>query len=320
MTTIDPDEEPIFQFEDRPEADAEPDTDTKAPTFEGVEIPLDLFNFGNGKLPAEALQKIGIGGHRLHPAAAAAFATWRQAAAAAGIDLTLTDSYRTFDEQVDLKKRKPTLSATPGKSVHGWGFAIDAAIGMPPKEFGKTVFAWMKENGPSIGWNLGRPKDEPWHWVYRGPKDIGGGGGGGTTTTTTTSTSTTLALGSSGDAVVRVQTLLGVPADGQFGPATDAAVRAFQQAHGLEVDGRVGPATLAALQAAVARPAADRPELKKGSTGDFVRELQTLLGITADGQFGSGTEAAVKAFQQAHGLAADGRVGPNTWAALTGGS
>jgi murein DD-endopeptidase MepM/ murein hydrolase activator NlpD len=54
-------------------------------------------------------------------------------------------------------------------------------------------------------------------------------------------------LGSSGDAVVEIQRQLGVPADGSFGPVTDAAVREFQARNGLDVDGVVGPATWTAL-------------------------------------------------------------------------
>jgi putative chitinase len=65
-----------------------------------------------------------------------------------------------------------------------------------------------------------------------------------------------LKLGSSGPDVKAVQQKLknlGFDpngTDGNFGPGTDKAVRAFQQAKGLGVDGKVGPGTLAALDAA----------------------------------------------------------------------
>ena len=53
------------------------------------------------------------------------------------------------------------------------------------------------------------------------------------------------------------------------------------------------------------------PELKKGSTGEYVKILQMALMV--DGIFGAATEIAVKAFQKRVGLTADGIVGPNTW-------
>lgn len=61
--------------------------------------------------------------------------------------------------------------------------------------------------------------------------------------------------------------------------------------------------------------------LKKGMTGDDVRELQTALNragyrVTVDGVFGSGTYTAVKTFQMTHNLTADGIAGPATWAEL----
>jgi hypothetical protein len=61
-------------------------------------------------------------------------------------------------------------------------------------------------------------------------------------------------------------------------------------------------------------PPIDKPQLKRGSTGDDVRELQHILFV--DGFYGPTTENAVKSFQRTHGLSADGIVGPDTWAAL----
>lgn len=56
----------------------------------------------------------------------------------------------------------------------------------------------------------------------------------------------TLRVGSSGADVQKWQMILGVKADGKFGPATDAATRAWQRAHGLTPDGVVGPQTWSA--------------------------------------------------------------------------
>lgn len=61
------------------------------------------------------------------------------------------------------------------------------------------------------------------------------------------------------------------------------------------------------------------PVLKKGSKGVYVNLLQRLLGIDADGIFGSGTLAAVKAYQAKNRLTVDGIVGKQTWGKLTEG-
>jgi len=53
--------------------------------------------------------------------------------------------------------------------------------------------------------------------------------------------------------------------------------------------------------------------LKKGSKGDDVKQLQKLLNIKIDGDFGPATELAVMRFQAQNGLKTDGIVGPKTW-------
>jgi peptidoglycan hydrolase-like protein with peptidoglycan-binding domain len=61
------------------------------------------------------------------------------------------------------------------------------------------------------------------------------------------------------------------------------------------------------------------PVLRKGSTEPEVRDLQEALKALGhdpgpiDGVFGSRTEDAVRAFQQAKGIAVDGIVGRVTW-------
>lgn len=129
--------------------------------------------------------------------------------------------------------------------------------------------------------------------------------------------STTLCqLGDTGDTVRQLQQRLALqyylPVTGTYGSATDACVRAYQAANGITANGNVGPITWKKLF----------PVLKMGRGGkDEVRPLQMLLcnqkhNVLIDGIFGSGTQAAVKAYQTLRSLTSDGIVGENTWASL----
>jgi hypothetical protein len=333
MPSVDLNEEPLFDIEATHEPDVDGGEERGGPTvLEGVTIPFDILEYGNGRLPDDQLESIGIGSHRLHRTAAQGFAQWRELARQAGIDLTCTDSYRTLALQERLKKEKPKWSATPGRSVHGWGFAVDVAVGTPPTAFGPSVLQWLKENGPPNGWHLGRPKDEPWHWVFRGTgAPITTPTPGGTKTDTKANGSdsalqtpaddallasnATVSAGSTGLLVGILRGLLGLPPGEAFDADVDAAVRAFQQSNGLTVDGRVGPITWGTLRRVTAP--VDRPILALGASGDAVQWLQRRLARKPDGQFGPRTQEAVTGFQRAAALSPDGRVGPITWGALT---
>ena len=147
--------------------------------------------------------------------------------------------------------------------------------------------------------------------------------------------------GQSGGCVATLQALLNgkgqsLAVDGEFGPLTLAAVRAFQQSAGLAVDGIVGPNTKAALYSNISggggsgAPApinlssASCPTyIQRGQHSGCVTELQSLLNhhgaeLAVDGDFGPLTETAVRAFQAEKGLAVDGIVGPQTKSALYG--
>ncbi len=115
-----------------------------------------------------------------------------------------------------------------------------------------------------------------------------------------------LRKGVAGEPVKILQAKLGVPADGDFGPATETALKAYQQKNGLAVDGVAGPDTF------VKMGLGELVLLAQGARGESVKKLQQALGIPADGQFGPATEKAVSAFQASHGLEVDGLAGPDT--------
>jgi D-alanyl-D-alanine carboxypeptidase len=144
-----------------------------------------------------------------------------------------------------------------------------------------------------------------------------------------------LSAGSSGDAVSKLQTRLQAlgfysgALDGQYGQGTAAAVKLFQSQHGLTADGLAGTETLNALYSDAAEtyiptptPSPTPSMLSKGDKGDAVRALQQRLkdlgyySGNVDGDFGGGTQEAVRLFQSQNGLDVDGVSGGATLAAV----
>ena len=136
-------------------------------------------------------------------------------------------------------------------------------------------------------------------------------------------------------------------ADGVFGPKMTATVKAFQKQFNLTADGVVGRSTwykisyiyvsvkdLAELTSEGETASGTLSDgtwngttLRQGSTGAAVEQLQfwlntlaqyesALPSVAVDGIFGSGTAAAVRAFQYRYGLTVDGVVGHTTWEQL----
>ena len=140
------------------------------------------------------------------------------------------------------------------------------------------------------------------------------------------SSATRLEKGSTGSAVKDLQTKLkklgyyDAYVDGDYGDTTVAAVKAFQKKYNLTADGIAGKETLKKLDSAYKNADSDKDDdsLRMGDSGSAVKDLQTKLKKlgyydgTVDSTFGSGTYAAVKAFQKKYNLTADGVAGSET--------
>jgi peptidoglycan hydrolase-like protein with peptidoglycan-binding domain len=283
-----------------------------------------------------------------------------------GSGVTEHSDGRALDWMLDV--RNPTQKAI-ADSVTRWLSAPDAQgrPGAMARRFGIMYIIWnhrmWRAYDPGRGWAAytgpvphtdhihfsfswdGAYKRTSW-WTGKAltTVDLGPAAAPRPTSPPATPTATgypTLARGSRGAVVAIGQRAVGTAADGDFGPLTEAAVRAWQGRHGVKATGQLDQPTWARLVALRVVPArtsppvttppvttADQPTsplaahakttLRRGASGPAVLALQRALRVAADGAFGTVTEAAVKAFQARRNLPANGIVGPSTWAALMG--
>ncbi len=268
-----------------------------------VKMPAALKSVEPGKLHASLLRDIPTGG-KLFYLAADAWNAMVEAAKADGVELKPTSSgdlYRSYDSQKAgflsryslqdtgtgstktfegktwyLKKGMAML-ATPGKSQHNLGLAVDIANASEKKRIN-----WLIANVEKFGWSWEVVPSEPWHiryvcgdavpqavkdYVARNPK--AGSPFGSVEEQKAAIVAKTAApaanveaaakkrvvkQGSAGPVVKEVQTLLvkhGVVCkiDGDFGPKTAQLVKNFQTKNKIPATGEVDQATWSILLA-----------------------------------------------------------------------
>lgn len=268
-----------------------------------VKMPAALKSVEPGKLHPSLLRDIPTGG-KLFYLAADAWNAMVEAAKAAGVELKPTSSgdlYRSYDSQKAgflqryslqdtgtkstktfegktwyLKKGMAML-ATPGKSQHNLGLAVDIANASEKKRIN-----WLIANVEKFGWSWEVVPSEPWHiryvsgdnptaavqeYVARNPKPVGMFGSVADQKSaaeakvaepkpnvTAAASQPVIIKDNKGQAVRKAQSLLnekGFPCkeDGDFGPKTQEIVKQFQKAKSIPVTGEVDQPTWAALLA-----------------------------------------------------------------------
>lgn len=107
-------------------------------------LPKSLTGLTNGQLPDAVLEPIGQGNHRLEHRAALAFRRMADAATQEGVQLEVSDSYRSLADQTRTAGdvglyRDGGLAAVPGTSTHGWGLSVDL-------ETDPRTTQWLRSN------------------------------------------------------------------------------------------------------------------------------------------------------------------------------
>lgn len=236
-----------------------------------VVLPKDLKGIEPGKLPANLLRAVP-GGGKMHWIAASAWSAMVEKAKAAGVELKPTssgDTYRTYESQKSgflsryqlepvvgtstksfegktwyLKKGMAML-ATPGKSQHNLGLAVDVHSASEPKRLN-----WLIANVKEFGFSWEVVPSEPWHLRYvngdnvpasvKAWMDANG-------VTAPAGGAAVAAPAAGGDDIKKLQEALKAKGfykgeiNGQKDAATDAAIKAFKVANKLAADSVAGP-------------------------------------------------------------------------------
>ena len=133
---------------------------------------VPLTKADNGLLPRSMLCTLWDGKHQLRADAAVSLAKLNVAYTHEfGHPICVSDAYRTLSQQYTVKAQRGYLAATPGKSVHGKGRAVDLCDDV--ENFGSRTHQWMVDNAPLYGWINpawalpgGSGPQEAWHWEY----------------------------------------------------------------------------------------------------------------------------------------------------------
>jgi hypothetical protein len=132
----------------------------------------------NGDQPSSSLCTLWDGRTKVRADFAVALTQLNQVYSARfGADLCLSSGYRTLAEQYATRAVNGGMAATPGKSEHGYGLAMDFCPATVRS--GSERYNWLRANAPQYGIdnpNWARTqKLEPWHWEFTEPVLAHGG-------------------------------------------------------------------------------------------------------------------------------------------------
>lgn len=173
----------------RPFPTVDPDKRSSIPTSKvtgGTSKTIDGVTYKNGQVPDNKLRYINNwksykgavgsdnGKIRLFDKASRALDQLLAAAEAQNIKFKINSAYRTYEDQVAVKQKYGANAATPGRSNHGFGLAVDFAAGPGLRKLNSkdTQYKWLLVNASKYGfrripWGAKGEDWEAWHWEYQ---------------------------------------------------------------------------------------------------------------------------------------------------------